>query len=253
MTDYTWRLPEELWMQVFVYCQPAQAAVDLKALWRNPWKHPSVQAELGHGLVVKGNGSKYHGSVVLSRGGVPVLLVLSQACRRFRAILLAHPFYAMPRHHLLLPLDASSFKCLKAPLTDHFIPRHTTSWILDLSNFPYLYPKAGDFRRMASKISHPHALQTLVICTGWRTLGSHWLRELIAQLFPNLQRLYLKGLPEKGVLHGFDNKAVKILTRNLVRLTHLYLDGFISPAGFDFRHLCALLRRNPSITCLLLG
>jgi hypothetical protein len=75
-------------------------------------------------------------------------------------------------------------------------------------------------------MNYPEKLETMIFSMGWFSLSDPSLLTWLGKRFPNVKKIYFKGVQSDGVLYGFDNKALKLMSRLFCHLTHLFIDGY---------------------------
>jgi hypothetical protein len=261
-------LPDELLLEILLQCQP-HYTLDLSNLWTlqthiyphltQHWLNKRTEKI----LVLSETGAKdtsimfgstgFHSTLSLSYKRIPVLVILSQVSHRFRRLALSHPIHASLGWHYMLrrphqPQGASVFAEWLELHAPH-IPNLTTSSIILDPELMRLDMLPRDVRALCRTTRRPELVHTLVMCMGWLTLGDHSLLKFLVHIFPNIKRLYINGRPSVGVLHGLDNRALKIMGQ-WNELTHLFVDGY-GGGSFTMKGLSYIL--SPSLKSLSLG
>lgn len=259
------KLPDEILLQVFIHCQP-HFVLELDSLWLEPTHcTPDSQtwtnSETGKSLILSDDtmwdAKGYHSTIKRSYFHYPILQVVSSVSRKWNRVAAMHPFYSTLSWHYLIP---KPLKCKSAQFTSDWlkiarsldvVTRNSRTIHLDLDRFNLsILPE--DLLYLFLKLQRPHIVATLVISTSWITIGDPCIIKFICTCFPNLTRLYLRGQPFPGILHGLDNKALLSFSKSLHGLTHLFLGGY-GGGSFSFKGLSRLLVTNSSITTLSLG
>ncbi|KAI8904376.1 hypothetical protein EDD86DRAFT_258878 [Gorgonomyces haynaldii] len=249
-------LPDEIWLQVFEYAQPYYR-LKTEDIWQYPTNHTQtwtlndreLQLENKKGSMWQHNG--YHRTIRLSYGCIPILLLLSRVCKRFRNLVFWHPFWTQLSLHYLIrkPYGLTMWK---GPLLgESSIIRRTIKMIL----FDFaLFNVDMDVKQLIQTfkiIRDPLAVEDIVLHMDWRLLGDHKFVQHLGLTFPHVKRIHFQGRAEKAIF-GFDDKAVRIMAKRWKHLTHVYLQSH-GLNSYSFKSVLKLIHENPQLTHLTIG
>ncbi|KAJ1345236.1 hypothetical protein BSLG_000750 [Batrachochytrium salamandrivorans] len=214
------------------------------------------------------------GGLPLRTGGtnqkcMPSILIFGEVCQQWRRVAMLHPFWTELAWHQLLPrrsfhkparLISSFLHCMAAEPSRLSRIRHIH---LDLLPWNHILD-VPDLVSILSRIAHPDRVHTLVLVMRWDACGDPQLIHNITKKFKQCTRLYIQGGQDRlrsgrcgsgmtgGALYGLNSKMLRIMTRHMKFLSHLFLDGFGGNC-FSWKSLAGLLRENCGITSLSLG
>ena len=250
-------IPNELLVQIFKFIQPVFIPFIGEIFqqdfpFKERWMHQSSFALPGH---------KYHPTISSLRNR-PALVRLGQVSRQFRRAVSLHPFWYSLSYHLLAPVPSPKQFALTSILQlSQFIQTISKSYgRLITKKVETLYFSCSssqmnllvqDLLTLCCLIKEPMAVKNIVLSLNWLTLCD---KEFIEHLcrYKNVEKLYLKGIPEENVITGFDNQSIKLFEKSFYHLTCLFLDGF-GGRTFTWKRLQKLLIANPTITELMLN
>jgi hypothetical protein len=258
-------LPNEILLMIFVELQPIYTPI-IDDFWTQStlafptqkYYNPKTLEilDLQSGMWNK----RYHKTVHTSYKNQPILLLLSHICQQFRRVAHMHPMFSSLQLYRFLAKPKPTSICIRPIMQLSMWIRTMSATVQETRRLRtvVLDPILGNQKMLAEdcvlilkKIANPDAVLDLVLMLGWLALGDKKLTQEICR-FRNVQRLYLKGGIEDDVLHGFDNKAVKLFSKSFTKLTHLFIDGF-GRGSFSWNALKLLLKANPNIKVLALG
>jgi hypothetical protein len=259
------KLPHEILLHIFLELQPLYAPI-IDDFWiqstlsfptQKYYNPKSLQVvEFQDGMWSK----RYHKTIHTSYKNQPVLLLLSHVCQQFRRVAHMHPLFSSLQLYRFLAKPKATSICIRPIMQLSMWIRTMSTTVKETRRLRsvVLDPIVGNQKMLAEdcvlilkKIANPDAVSDLVLMLGWLALGDKKLVEEMCR-FRNVQRLYLKGGVEDDVLHGFDNKALKLFSKSFTQLTHLFIEGYGS-GSFSWNALRLLFKANPNLEVLSLG
>jgi hypothetical protein len=260
MSNASMNLPNEVLLLIILELQPnfKQLSDNLFSESPNSTSQTFVNTRTQQQITIDNDvNHKYHPTIKLQKGK-PFLLILGQISRQFRQVTQMHPFYLTMQLYKLYPIPRTQVnsmnKILKLSQFIHQIneriqPKQITKIIIDpIISKQFMLPQ--DVIQILSKFNSLK-LKELILNLGWFCLGDPLILNKL-QEFKNLEKLYLKGKYEPGVLHGFPNQTIRVLCKNIRKLKFLYIEGF-GGGSFSFRSYQTFLRLNTNLEVLTIG